>query len=40
MRIHLSLETVRESGDVIPLCVTSIAILCDECAEIGRLLIS
>ena len=39
MRIHLSLEIVREDDTVKPLSVTSIAILCDECSEIGRILI-
>jgi len=39
MRIHLSSEVMCENDSVKPLSVTTIAIMCDKCAEIARRLI-
>lgn len=39
MRIHLSSEVTCGNDLVKPLSVTTIAIMCDKCAEIARLLI-
>lgn len=36
MRIHLCSEVMCENGSVKPLGVTTIAIMCDKCAEIAR----